>query len=179
MLSGMPMKRRLSCFVVTTVAAGLLVTPAFAAKALHWNETFKNADGKVLNFRVTSLTVTQTSWSAKVSFANLSKQTVQVGNEFGIAFFANAKTTDPIKASALSQATAFSPKRPTALKPGATWSGVISGTGQLETAKTSGYLRVLFGPFVGVPGQKAATSWITDHSTSIPATALNPGEPIA
>ncbi|HWB21516.1 MAG TPA: hypothetical protein VG652_01360 [Gaiellaceae bacterium] len=175
----MALKRHLACFVATAVAAGLLVAPAFAAKALNWNETFKNADGKVLNFKVTSLTVTQTGWSAKVSFANLSKQTIQVGNEFGIAFFANSKTTNPINASALAQATTFAPKRPTALKPGATWAGVIGGSGQLETAKTSGYARILFGPFVGVPGQKAATSWITDHATSIPATSLTPSEPVA
>jgi hypothetical protein len=175
----MSLKRDLATALSATVAAGLLVAPAQAAKTLNWNETFKNADGKVLNFRVTSLAVTQTRWIARVSFTNLSKQTVHVGNEFGIAFFANAKTTDPIHSSALLQATTFAPKRPTVLKPGATWTGTISGVGALETAKTSGYTRILFGPFTGVPGQKSATYWITDHETPVAATSLKPSEPIA
>lgn len=170
----MRMRRQLVCFGAAIVAAGLVVVPAFGAKTLHWNETFKTADGKVMNFRVTRLTVTQTSWSAKVSFTNLSKRTLQIGDGFGIAFFAGAKTTNPVHASALIRATAFSPKRPTALKPGETWSGVIGGTGQLETTATSGYTRILFGPFTGVPGEKAATSWITNHETSIAPTSLNP-----
>jgi len=172
-------KRDLATALGATVAAGLLVAPALAAKPLNWNETFKNADGKVLNFRVTSLTVTQTSWTAHVSFTNLSKQTIHVGNEFAIAFFANAKTTDPRHSSTLLQATAFSPKRPTKLKPGATWAGTISGNGQLLTTKTSGYTRILFGPFAGVPGEKSATYWITNHETPIAATSLKPSEPVA
>ncbi len=161
------MRRYLGTALCATVAAGLLAAPALAAKPLNWNETFKDADGKVLNFRVMSLTVTQTGWTAHVSFANLSKQTIHVGNEFGIAFFANAKTTDPIRATALGQATSFSPNRPTVLKPGARWTGTIGGTGQLETTATSGYTRILFGPFTGVPGHKGATYWITDHETRI------------
>jgi hypothetical protein len=175
----MVMRRQLICVAATLLAAGILVVPAFAAKTLNWNETFKNADGKVLNFRITNLAVTRTGWSAHVSFENLSKQTVQIGNGFGIAFFADAKTTNPVHASALAQATTFSPKRPTALKPGASWTGVIGGSGQFETAKTSGYTRILFGPFTGVPGQKAATSWITNHETPIATTSLNPGEIVA
>ena len=175
----MSLKRDLATALGATVAAGLLVVPAQAAKALNWNETFKNADGRVLNFRVTSLTVTQTRWTAHVSFTNLSKQTVHVGNEFAIAFFPNAKTTDPVHSSSLLQATAFSPKRPSALKPGASWTGTIGGTGQLETTKTSGYTRILFGPFTGVPGQKSATYWITDHETPVAATSLKPGLPVA
>jgi hypothetical protein len=173
------MKRDLVIALAATAAAGLLAAPAQAAKRLNWDETFKNADGKVLSFRVTSLTVTQTGWTAHVSFSNLSKQTVHVGNEFAIAFFASAKTSDPVRASALVQATVFSPKRPTVLKPGASWTGTIGGSGKLETTKTSGYTRILFGPFAGVPGQKSATYWITDHETLVPATSLKPSEPIA
>lgn len=172
--SRMRLKRQFTCTFVAAVTAGLLVAPAFAAKKLHWNETYKDKAGRVLNFQVTSLSVTQTTWTAHVSFQNLSKKTVQVGNQFGIAFFATAKTEDPTKASALVQATTFSPARPTALKPGASWSGVISGTGQLSTAKTSGYARILFGPFLHVPGQKGtSTYWITDHVTSVPATSVS------
>ncbi len=170
--SRMRLKRRLTCTFLTAATAGLLVAPAFAAKKLHWNETYKNSAGRVLNFQVTSLSVTQSTWTAHVSFQNLSKKTVKVGNQFAIAFFATAKTEDPAKASSLVQATTFSPARPTVLGPGASWSGVISGTGQLSTKTTSGFVRILFGPFLDVPGQKGTTYWITDHETSVPATSV-------
>jgi hypothetical protein len=168
----MSLKREFTSLLAGAVAAGLLVAPAFATTGLHWNETFTDSAGKVLNFRVTSVTVTQTRWTAHVSFANLSKRTLRVGNQFGIAFFANAKTTNPAHAKVLLEASAFSPKRPTVLKPGATWSGTITGTGQLATTKTSGYARILFGPFADVPGQKGVTYWITNHETPVTPTSL-------
>jgi hypothetical protein len=175
----MSARRDLVTAICAIAAAGLLAVPAFAAKPLNWNETFKNVDGKVLNFRVTSITVTPTGWTARISFTNLSRQTVHVGNEFGLAFFVNATTTKPVRATALLQATEFSPKRPSALKPGATWAGTIGGTGQLDTTATSGHARILFGPFAGVPGQKTETYWITDHQTLIPAPAPIPSGPVA
>jgi len=167
-----------SVLAATAVAAGL-ATAGASAKPLHWNESFSDSKGRVLSFQVTSLTVTQTTWTAHVSYTNLSKQTVQVGNTFALAFFADAKTTNPSNASALVKATSFSPSRPTKLAPGATWSGTIGGSGTLETAATSGYARLVFGPFTGVPGQKQAIYWITDHSAKIAATALKPGLPVA
>ena len=175
----MSRERTLTSLLATTVAAGLLVAPAFATTGLHWNETFTDSAGKVLNFRVTSVTVTQTRWTAHVSFTNLSKKTIHVGNQFAIAFFAAAKTTNPAHAKALLEASAFSPKRPTVLKSGASWSGTITGTGQLATTKTSGYARILFGPFADVPGQKGITYWITNHETPVAATSLAGGGLVA
>ena len=56
-----------------------------------------------------------------------------------------------------------------ALKPGATWTGMISGTGQLAASRPSLYARVVFGPLTGVAGQTAPVYWITDHSKTLPA----------
>ena len=164
--------RSLAALTAAASLAGALAASGSAATPLHWNETAKDGSTAVLRFRVTSLTVTQTGWSAHVAFSNLSKKVVQVGNQFGIAFFANGKATDPTKATALVQATSFSPARPAKLEPGQTWTGIISGAGALETTKTSGYVRVLFGPFAGVPGEKGTIDWITDHATQVAATSV-------
>jgi hypothetical protein len=168
----MSLKRRFTCVLFAIVAAATLAAPALATQKLHWDETFKDGSGAVMDFKVTSLTVTQETWTAHVSFANLSKRVIDVGNQFAIAFFVNAKTSNPARASALVQATTFSPARPTSLKPGATWSGVIGGTGQLSTPTTSGHARILFGPFQHVPGQKGVTYWITNHQTPVAATSV-------
>lgn len=138
--------------------------PAFPALGLNWKETAKDGKVPVLSFHVTSLTIGKTGWSAHVSFGNLSKKTVKVGNQFGVAFFENAKSEDLSTAAALAPATSFSPARPVALKPGVTWTGVISGTGRLSGSRPSLYARVVFGPLTGVAGQSAPVWWITDHS---------------
>jgi hypothetical protein len=170
----MRMRRQLASTLLVIVGAATLVAPALAlaAQRLHWNETYTSGKTAVMNFKVTSLTVTQKTWTAHVSFENLSNRVIKVGNQFAIAFFASAKTSDPTRASALIQATTFSPARPTALKPGATWRGVIGGTGALSTPKTSGHARILFGPFRNLPGQKGVTYWITNHQTPVAATSV-------
>jgi hypothetical protein len=150
-------------------AAALLAVPAFSALGVNWSETAKNGKVSVLSFHVTSLTIGKTGWSAHVSFGNLSKKTVKVGDQFGVAFFENATSEDLSKAVALAPATSFSPARPVALKPGATWSGVISGTGSLSASRPKLYARVVFGPLTGVAGQTAPVSWITDHSKILAA----------
>jgi hypothetical protein len=151
-------------------AAAVLAVPAFSALGVNWNETAKDGKVPVLSFHVTSLTIGKTGWSAHVSFGNLSKKTVKVGNQFGIAFFESATSEDLSKAAALAPATSFSPARPVALKPGATWTGVISGTGSLSASRPKLYARVVFGPLTGVAGQTAPVSWITDHAKALAAT---------
>ena len=168
----MSVRRDLVTALCATLAAGLLAAPAFAAKPLNWNETFKNADGKVLNFRVSSLTVTPTGWTARVSFTNLSKQTVHVGNEFAIAFFVDAKTTNPVHASALLQATAFSPKRPTRvearsdLEPGRSAAPASSRRRRRAVTPGSSSAR---SPVC--PGRRARPTGSPDHQTLVPALA--------
>jgi hypothetical protein len=147
-----------------TVAAGLLVAPAFSATGLNWKETAKDGNVPVMSFGVTSLTIGETGWTARVSFGNLSKKTIRVGDQFGVAFFQDAKTTDPARAAAFAFALGFSPARPVSLKPGVTWTGVIRGAGQLSANRPSLYARIVFGPLAGVAGQTSAIYWITDHS---------------
>lgn len=158
------LRRMVGALGATIVVAGLLVAPAFSATGLNWKETAKDGKVPVLSFGVASLTIGKTGWTARVSFGNLSKKTIRVGDQFGVAFFADAKTTDPAYAAALAVATSFSPARPVSLRPGATWTGVISGTGQLSASRPSLYARIVFGPLSGVAGHASAIYWITDHS---------------
>jgi hypothetical protein len=156
-------------------AAAVLALPAFSALGLNWNETAKDGKVSVLSFHVTSLTIGSNGWSAHVSFGNLSTKTVKVGNQFAVAFFSNATSENLADAAALAPATSFSPARPVALKPGATWTGVISGTGQLSASRPSLYARVVFGPLSGVAGQTAPVYWITDHSKTLPPSGSGTG----
>ncbi len=161
--------RRLAVALGASLAvAALLAGPAFSAFALNWNETAKDGNVPILRFRVTSLTIGAKGWNAHVSFGNLSKKTIKVGNQFAVAFFENATSENLADAAALAPATSFSPARPVALKPGAAWTGVISGTGQLSGNRPSLYARVVFGPLTGVAGQTAPVYWITDHSKVLP-----------
>jgi hypothetical protein len=156
--------RRAAVAVGVTAATAVLAVPAFPALGVNWKETAKDGKVPVLSFKVTSLTIGKTGWSAHVSFGNLSKKTVKVGNQFGVAFFVSATSEDLSTAAALAPATKFSPARPVALKPGATWTGVISGTGRLAASRPSLHARLVFGPLTGVAGQTKPVYWITDHS---------------
>jgi len=161
--------RRLAVVLGASLAvAALLAMPAFSALGLNWNETAKDGKVPILSFHVTSLTIGTKEWSAHVSFGNLSKKTIKVGNQFAVAFFVDATNENLADAAALAPATSFSPTRPVALKPRATWTGVISGTGQLTASRPSLYARVVFGPLTGVAGQTKPVYWITDHSKTLP-----------
>ena len=149
-------------------AAALLAVPAVSAIGLNWNETAKDGTTPILSFHVTSLTIGKSSWSAHVSFGNLSQKTVKVGNEFAVAFFESATSENLADAAAFAPATSFAPARPVALKPGATWTGVISGTGALTGSRPSLHARVVFGPLTGVTGQTKPIFWITDHAKTLP-----------
>jgi hypothetical protein len=161
------------------VVAGLFVVPAFSGTGLNWNETARNGKVPVLSFGVTSLTIGKTGWSARVSFGNLSTKTIRVGDQFGVAFFTDSKTTNPAYAAALAFATSFSPARPVSLKPGATWSGLIGGIGQLSASRPSLYARIVFGPLTGVSGQASAIYWITDHSMTLAPAGMGGVTPTA
>jgi hypothetical protein len=162
------MFRSITALGAATLVAAMLAVPAFPALGVNWNETAKDGKVPVLSFHVTSLTIGKTTWSAHVSFGNLSKKTVEVGNQFGVAFFESPTSEDLSTAAALAPATKFSPARPVVLKPGATWTGVISGTGELTGSRPRLYARVVFGPLTGVAGQTKPVSWITDHAKSLP-----------
>jgi hypothetical protein len=147
------------------VAALSLAVPAIGASAatVHWSETAKDAGASVMGFKVDSFTFTKSGWSAKVTLKNLSKTTIKVGDNFGAAIFTDHVTTDLSQVAGFALAQSFSPARPTKLGPGQSWSGTISGTGHLKASSAVRYARVVFGPLVGMPGQKGPVFWVTDH----------------
>ena len=153
-------------------AAVCLLAPAAAtAGRVGWNETAKVGGARVMSYRVDSLSVRKNSWSARVSFKNLSRRTIQVGSQFGVAFYVDPKAEDLSLAVGFAAATKFSSPTPTVLKPGDSWTGVLSGSGKF-TASGRVYARVVFGPFTGMPGEISSVVWITDHSTTV---TLGPG----
>jgi hypothetical protein len=154
-------------------AACLAAAPLAAADRLGWNEKAKYAGKPVMSYRVVSLTLGKSRWNAHVSFRNLSNRTIRVGNEFGVGFWTSSKATDLADAVGFAAATTFSSKPPTALKPGDSWSGVISGHGRLTNPGRL-YARVVFGPFIDFPGQSTAVLWITDHAKALGARQIAP-----
>jgi hypothetical protein len=148
----------------------LLVPASAGAARVGWNETAKVAGARVMSYRVDSLSVGTSNWSARVSFKNLSRRTIKVGSQFGVAFYLDPDAEDLTYAVGFAEATKFSTPTPTVLKPGASWTGVISGSGSFVTAGRV-YARVVFGPFTGVPGESTAIVWITDHKTTVSSNA--------
>jgi hypothetical protein len=149
-------------------ALAVVVGPALGAAPLAWKESAKSHGKPMVTFEVKTLDVGKSGWSARVSVHNLSKRTVRVGNVFALTFYKGAKITPTTRADAFGQATRFSPRRPAKLAPGASWTGVISGTGRPQPALTGKvYARVVFGPFYNVPGWPKGFFWITDHSRTI------------
>ena len=156
------MKRVCSTLLASLVVASL-VGGASAGK-VTWDEKAKDGTVPVMGFRVDSLTFSKQSWSAHVTFTNLSKQTIRIGANFGAAIFGDSKTEDLNRAIGFAVALRFSPARPQALSPGASWNGTIGGDGTLSSSASVRYARVVFGPLRGLPGQKGAVYWVTDHA---------------
>jgi hypothetical protein len=151
--------------VITTalVLTLLLVAPAQGETHLGWSENAKVGGVPMMSFRVATLSIGKTSWSARISFRNLSHRTVRVGSSFGLAFYSSAKLTPTTKPEAFGVANKYSHPLPARLVPGASWTGVIAGPGRPKiTGKT--WSRVVFGPFVGLPSNLKTFIWITDHS---------------
>jgi hypothetical protein len=154
----------------------VLAPAAAGATRVGWHETAKVAGARVMSYRVDSLSVRTSGWSAHVSFKNLSTRTIRVGSQFGVAFYLDPNAEDLTYAVGFASATKFSKPTPTVLRPGASWTGVISGSGTLLLSGRV-YARVVFGPFTGVPGESTAIVWITDHKTTIGSKAATPTPP--
>jgi hypothetical protein len=148
--------------LVLATAACLVAAPAASAERVGWNEKAKVGGKPVMSYKVVSLTFGKSGWSARVSFRNLSQQTIRVGNEFGVGFWSSSKATSLADVVGFAAATKFSSTPPKVLKPGASWTGVISGSGELATNRRV-YARVVFGPFSGFPGARTPVFWLTDH----------------
>ena len=160
------MPRRLAALALPAAAAALVAAGPAAATAVHWDETATIDHVKVMRYRVDSLTVGAKSWSAQITFINESKATLKVGTQFGLAFYSNDTTQALSKDVGFAEVTEVSAKLPTTMKPGASWSGTIGGTGKLSLESTL-YTRVVFGPFTGLPGEKTPVVWITNHSLTL------------
>jgi hypothetical protein len=157
-------------------AVFLFAVPAALAADVSWTETARINHVATMRYKVESLTIAKTSWSARISFTNLSQKPITVGSQFGLSFYADRKTESLSHALGFALATKFSSALPTVLKPGATWSGVISGSGSLA-ADGQVYARVVFGPFKGMPGETRAVDWITDHATAVGSGSHKPADP--
>ena len=169
--------KRLSSTLLAAVAAASLAAGA-AADRVSWDEKAKNGNIPVMGFRVGSLSFGKTSWSASVTFTNLTKRTITIGAEFGAAIFGDSKSEDLNSAIGFAVALRFSPARPTSLAPGASWSGTIGGDGTLNSSASVRYARVVFGPLGGVPGQKGAVYWVTDHALALRPSFAGPPPPV-
>jgi hypothetical protein len=170
-------RARASIVGASAVVACLLAVPVAGAARVGWNEQAKIAGKPVMSYTVASLTFGKTNWSARVSFRNLTKRPITVGNEFGVGFWSSRKATDLTHAVGFATATKFSSKPPTKLAPGQRWTGVIGGTGRLDRSRSI-YARVIFGPFSDFPGQAAPVVWITDHAKALAATPGKSSPPI-
>jgi hypothetical protein len=109
-----------------------------------------------------------------VTIKNDSRRTIRVGDEFGVEIFATKAQTNLNKGLAFGHAISFSPKRPVELRPGESWTGTIGGAGHPPTSTASRYARLVFGSFTGVPGQRGAILWVTDHALRVPGTRPGP-----
>jgi len=162
-------RRGLTALAVATAtavaAAATTVAPARGAAPLDWSETAKVGGAKVLRFQVSAISLGKSSWTARITFRNLSHRTVRVGNVFALMFYRGSKITPTTRADAFGRATRFTPQRPIRLEPGDSWTGVIGGKGRPQPKLTGTvHARVVFGPFFGVPGWPKGFFWITDHS---------------
>jgi|SRR5579864_9043125 len=179
------MASRLGLSVLATVLAAtialtvLLAAPAAAAPSstTNWKETWKINGVPVMSFKVTSVTVGKTKWSAHVSFRNLLHRAVTIPrNSFGIAFYASAKLTASTPPEAYGIAKTFSKPRPVKLEAGRSWSGVISGLGR-PAITGKAWVRIVLGPFSGLPGTSKLSLWVTDHALVLTFGSKKSGKP--
>ncbi|HZQ04000.1 MAG TPA: hypothetical protein VFA88_08265 [Gaiellaceae bacterium] len=168
--------------VAIAVALAVLAAPAAAASRsdVNWKETWKVNGVPVLTFKVTSVSVGNTKWSARISFRNLLHRAVNIPrNSFGIAFYASSKLTASTPPEAYGLAKTFSKPRPLKLAAGRTWSGVISGLGR-PAISGKAWVRIVFGPFSGIPGTSKLSLWVTDHALVLTfgSKSTKPGGPL-
>jgi hypothetical protein len=148
---------------LAALAAGLvLAAPAAAADVpLNWKEHTTDGNGHVvMTFQVHGLAFDKTGWAAAITFTNLSKRTVYINPDFGLALY---RTKQPGgRPARFLAATRTDPQLPARLGPGKRWRGAIGGPG---TPPVGMYVRVVFGHYRGVPVKGFANGfiWITDH----------------
>jgi hypothetical protein len=154
---------------VALVALVLLVPVGAAAAAevkLDWREQIKDSHGRVvMTYRVHGLVVDKSGWAAAITYRNLSKRTIRISPDFGLALYRTSKPG--IHPARFLSAAQSRPTTPRTLAPGARWTGAIGGPGKPPAGM---YVRVVFGYFAGLPisGFPGGFVWITDHAYRMP-----------
>ena len=147
--------------VLVALVAALVLVPAASARTipLGWEERFDVAGTPVMSFRVRSLTIDGPAWSARVSFKNLTSQTVTIRNRFALLHSRNRATRKFGRLAALR----LTPRMPSRLRAGQSWSGTLSGRG--AAALRGAYVRVHFDEFTGrLRLGRARFGWVTDSA---------------
>ncbi|RDI74781.1 hypothetical protein Gocc_1670 [Gaiella occulta] len=168
-------------------AAAVSVPPAVRAApqraVLGWSEQYPAAK-PALAFGVTSFAVTETGWSADISFRNRSRVSWQVGDPrraveraFGVLLFPDDDITALERRNregtlpAIRKATVYDPPLPKTIEPGASWRGTISAPGALAAGL---WVRLSFGTFTAAgtppPGAQQRVVWFTDHAYRLKVT---------
>lgn len=161
---------KLRLILAAACAFGLLLVPSAGARtiALNWTEHTTAPDPSIV-FKVRSVTVTGRKWTVRASLSNRSDKRIQVVRgtmldtppQYGFAILVpvpqcpRGVSCRPIA----NTATRASPRLPTSLAPGQTWSGTFGGIAVLP----KGYLLwISMGHFL-VPGGRDF-SWVSQHA---------------
>jgi hypothetical protein len=157
------------------------VPPATAAPpqraGLAWEEPFPQERPRLV-FGVRSFAVTEAGWEARVSVANETAVTWELGGprlaverQFGVMLFATGELAEVDRRNrerelpAVRSATTYRPELPLVLEPGQRWEGTIAAHGALAAGR---FVRVVFGTLTAVgdppPDLPAQVVWITDGS---------------
>jgi hypothetical protein len=145
------------------IALGLIAAPSAQAKTLKvdWRE-YSGLVGGQVNFRITKIVVTPTSWSVTATVTNNSPYTLDVTNPpllssgpfqgmwstrsagFGLVVYTPPKGTST-GGYGVRPSNHASPSLPRKLSPKATWRGTFSGTTKVPKGNE---LRLSFGWFI-------------------------------
>jgi hypothetical protein len=145
------------------LAGAVIAAPSSATAEIHWHEVSSIGKTKVMTYDVTGLEISKKGWSAHVALHNLTKTTVYIQPDNGLAFFTGkSESLPPVLTSGVAQ---YTPSFPSQLGPGKTWTGVFRSSKPLDIGKKTLYARVILGLFaVKLPGHSTQTyHWETDH----------------
>ncbi len=130
--------------IVLGALLALMLPSSAAAKTirLDWTATVVAPDGaRMVRFRIATLELGRTGWSASVAMQNVSPLNLTLRREFALLVTRNPDTA---AGTVVLSASRFAPAMPSALAIGQHWTGTIGGPG-VPPAKR--YLRIRLGTF--------------------------------
>ena len=142
---------------------------------LDWREFHPAPAGPRLVFEVSTLTVTDDGWSARIAVTNHTDLRFEIdtspgANSFGLMLLPTGDLETAQEANrqgvlpTIRSARTIEPAPPTFLQPGQTWRTTMSAPGSLVDGS---WARVVFGTFVGerdAPDEFKRVVWFTDHA---------------